>query len=114
MSKTVRRKRGDQSGLDWKLQRLESESWYNKDGSWHYVSWWTYLKPDSKEYKYEVALYHSDSGGCSFREPGPMWYLRESAQVPYRMRAKKEIHKYMRDPDYEIVLEDKPKAEYWT
>jgi hypothetical protein len=30
------------------------------------------------------------------------------------MRAKKEIHKYMRDPDYEIVLEDKPKAEYWT
>jgi hypothetical protein len=114
MSKTVRRKRGDHSRLHWNLLRIESESWYNEDGSWHYVSWWTDLKPDSKEYKKAVAIYHSDAGWTSCKEPGPMWYIRETAQVPYRRRAKNELHKFMRDADYEVMIESKPHREYWT
>jgi len=73
---------------------------------------YTYKKT-SKKGKKALARWHSES--CkSYGEPGPMWYIHETAQVPYRVRAKTELSKYKKDFDYEVILESKPHREYWT
>jgi hypothetical protein len=68
----------------------------------------------SKKGKELIARWHSDAGVCSFKEPGPMWFVREFTQAPYRARCKQEIHKYYKDEDYEVIIEDMPHLDYWT
>jgi hypothetical protein len=112
MSRTYRRKNGDPQELDWVLTKTEWTWRYWADGSmwreWRKI----HIDPKSPEGKKALNRYHSDGSKAYWR--GPMWFHKEYAQVPYRVRAKNEIHKYMRNPDYEVIIEDKPHREYWT
>ena len=45
---------------------------------------WMPLDKDSKEYKKAMAIYHSDSGTFSFKEPGPSWFRKLFTERPQR------------------------------
>lgn len=66
-----------------------------------------------KDFKKGWWTYHSDSirfmSGCK----GPSWFINEFVQRPYRRKAKRELHKYLRNEEYEVMIEDKPKRIYW-
>lgn len=122
MSRTVRRKnvrlpkweiteiiRNDDVDLT-KFEHIQI--WY--PGRPFIVYYKGYYKKDTKEYKKAKAKFYTDVGTNSFREPGPMWFIREFSQAPYRARAKNELANYKKYTDYEVVLESKPKLRYWT
>ncbi len=50
----------------------------------------------------------------NFKEPGPHWYRNLTSDRPLRRRAKNEIQKFMRDPNYDVVIDSKGKLDYWT
>lgn len=83
-------------------------------GGRYYTAYDFYYSKTSKKGKQIVARWHSDAGVNSFKEPGPMWYVREFTQVPYRARAKQEIHKFFKDEEYEVIIESMPHLDYWT
>lgn len=123
MSRTYRRKSGKQE--DWflvdscyELEEALAKTDANKIvlsayGRSYRPSYDIIYDKHSKYGKRELALYHSDNYS-RFGEPGPMWFIREYTQVPYRMKCKTALHKFMRDPDYEVALETMPHLDYWT
>lgn len=68
----------------------------------------------SKEYKKGSARFHSDAGTYSYKEPGPSWFRNVTAQRPYRRDAKKQLHKFIKHEEYEVIISSKPKLEYWS
>lgn len=94
MSRTFRRKRGDQFMLWFYTRNAPNKS--------------------SAEYKRGYAMFHSDNANCSFKEPGPSWFRNMFSQRPLRARARAEIHKYLVNPEYEVVLDYNPPLPYWT
>lgn len=114
MSRTYRRKSGDQSDLHWVLR---DRDWIWVDGDDLYQRHCvveTHVDRNSKEGKKRLAKYYSDAGTHRCREPGPMWFIRETAQRPYRRRANNEIRKFMRNPEHEVMIESMPHRDYWT
>jgi hypothetical protein len=83
-----------------------------------YDLWWprVYVPFDkqSKEYKKGVAKFHSDAGTTNCKEPGPSWFRNLYTERPLRRQSKREIRKFMLDPDYEPIIDKKGKLEYWT
>lgn len=63
-----------------------------------------------------VAKFYSDSGVWNFKEPGPSWFRRMSRTVPNRRHTKRELHKFMKNTDYEPMVFDflHKHANYWT
>ena len=105
MSRTFRRKWGDQHDLQWALT-----DYIFIDGSMRRIK----IDPKSKEGRKNVARYHSDAGTNRCKEPGPSWFRTEFTQSPYRARARSELRKALFDEDCEVVLESMPCLEYWT
>lgn len=124
MSRTYRRKTGKQE--DWFLEDHWNELadalaadgaekiTLSNAGCWCRTNYVVYYSRDSKIGKKKLAQYHSDAYTHGCREPGPMWALREFCQRPYRREAAREISKFLRDADYEVVLRSKPRHGYWT
>jgi len=106
MSRTYRRKSGDQTNLNWATHEFK-----RLPGTWHWER--VPLDPQSKEYKASVARYYSDRQ-YTFKEPGPSWFRRLFTERPQRRHAKRELNKYLLDPDYEVILNEKDPLEYWT
>ena len=44
---------------------------------------------------------------------GPSWFHRMFSQKPHRMRAKKEIHKFLRDAEHEVIISKPPQIYWW-
>ena len=77
---------------------------------------WEYIPTDtnSQEYAKRVALHKSDAGTTDFKEPGPSWFRNLFTERSQRREAKRQLHKYKQDPDFEVVLNEKDPLEYWT
>lgn len=107
MSRTYRRKSGEEPW--WLLS--EWVNCFTPSGNYSHV---VRIKtdPKSKEVIKEMAKYHSDSfHKKSWQWPG--WAIAEFIQRPYRRKAKREILKFLDDPDYEVILRPVPRKGYW-
>jgi len=71
-----------------------------------------YIDPKSYEGKRRLARFHASSYSVMIWN-GTSEFIREYAQVPYRMTCKTELAKFIKDNDYEIVLESKPVRPYY-
>lgn len=71
------------------------------------------IDPKSVEGKKRIALYHADSDHYFYNGIGPSWFYTLFCQKPYRQRARQELHKFKRNPEYEVLIEDKPHQIYW-
>jgi hypothetical protein len=110
MSRTFRRKGGRSNG------RID-EGWYTSDLVRHENSWcWTRIPypKDSKEFKKGYAKYHGDHGTHNCKEPGPSWFRNLTNTRPLRQQGRQEIHKWMRDEEYEPLIDAMGYLEYWT
>ena len=126
MSRTYRRIRYRQmwgSDLDWVLRDSvyglenvpnETENIHLDPWSWRGDSYRFFYKKDSHEGKKRIAKYFSDAGTHRFKEPGPSWFRNLFTQRPLRRHGKRELQKFLFDPEYEVIIEEKPPLEYWT
>ena len=106
MSRTFRRKSGDNQDKKYVLSKHVrvpgSYFWYREP-----------MKPNSAEYIKTNARYHSDNYR-NFKEPGPSWFRNLTAERPQRREAKRQLYKYMHDPEFEVILNGKDPLDYWT
>ena len=115
MSRTYRRKNGKKNGY-------LNEEWYTRDyvrlespsdpGYFYYA--WVWLDPKSREVIVALAKFHGDHGTHSCKEPGPSWFRNLTTERPARRHAKRELQKFMQDPDYEPMILPMDPLEYWT
>jgi hypothetical protein len=110
MSRTYRFNKGKDS-------YLVDKSWILKD----YVSddafGWrksrkNFTDPKSVEGKVRLARFHSDMKYGVMIGNGPSWFNRLFAQKPHRQNARRELHKFNRNPDHEVII-CKPSQIYW-
>jgi hypothetical protein len=89
------------------------ESWNDR---WVYRYLWErfYHYPTEEEMKKAEAVFHSDAGTWDFKEPGPRWFRNQFETRPSRRKNKRELQKYMLDPEYEPMCFTKGPLEYWT
>lgn len=106
MSRTKRRKQALEYDMYWCLTE-----YVRVPNSWQWVR--VPIPPKTKEYKKALAEYHSDAFR-NFKEPGPSWYRNLFAERPQRRTSKHELHKFMLDEEYEVMLNPKDKLPYWT
>lgn len=89
--------------------------WVRYDPSWYWTEHYEFkYKKNSKEGKKRIARYRSDAGTHNFKEPGPSWFRNLYTERPNRRKAKRELQKFLRDTEYEPMIEAKPPLEYWT
>lgn len=104
MSRTVRRKNA-------KLPIWVSQPWVRVEREGY---WAIYVRPpiDFKNPAYIESKreWHQDSH--SGRYSPPSWW-NNLYQRKHRVKAREELSKWMRDEEYEIILEDKPHRDYW-
>jgi hypothetical protein len=106
MSRTYRRKGGDQSDLVWRTSKMVKVPgrliWY-----------WEKMDPNSKEYKQEINKWHSDYGTAHYSRSAPGWWITLTSQRPYRRDSKRKIQKWLLDPEYEVIINSKEPLPYW-
>jgi hypothetical protein len=107
MSRTYRRK---SLPVPKYVTREHVWSWYFGGAHHHY----RYFEVGSHEYKKALAKHFSDTGTYSHKEPGPSWFRNLYTERPQRREAKRQIHKYFLDEEFEVILNEKDKLEYWT
>lgn len=107
--------------VDWNI-REEEVVWEDVDTIKHcldYSAWISKVyytvvyKADSKTGKKMLAKARRDAV-IRFKEPGPSWFRNLYTERPLRRQTKRELQKYMADPDYEPMIYSKGKLEYWT
>ena len=120
MSRTYRRKSTTQNGMWADLGYFTSEyayKLYDMEGrSFNERYMRIPFEKGSPEYQKGKAKFHSDAGTQSFKEPGPSWFRRMFHKM-YKSHVRQELHKFMRDPDYEVDLHDSTEKyfmDYWT
>lgn len=109
MSRTYRRKNTTRVGWATTLEYHTSD-FVKTESGWQWVPY----PKDSKEYKKGYAKYHGDHGTHNFKEPGPSWFRNLFSTRPERRKAKRELHKYMMNDEYEPMIDSKGKLPYWT
>lgn len=73
---------------------------------------WVIIDPqDRKRYGRARAKRHKESSTGNERTPGHIF--RKNREHEYRQTTKCEIHRYLMNSEYEIVLHDKPKSHMW-
>lgn len=111
MSRTYRRKSTKRINWWCSIEHYVTEL-RRVEGRWRFERF--YFEKDSKEYKKGVARYHSDAATTNCKEPGPSFFRNLTAQRPHRRESKRELQKFLSDPDYEVMILSMPKLEYWT
>jgi hypothetical protein len=48
------------------------------------------------------------------KEPGPSWFRNLFTERPQRREAKRQLNKFLLDPDFEVLLDSKATLEYYT
>ena len=56
----------------------------------------------------------SDAKTTNSKEPGPSWARNLWSQRPYRRSSKRELQKYMNNPEYEPMILAMEPLPYWT
>lgn len=69
---------------------------------------------NSKTGRKLVKVAMSDAKTHNFKEPGPSWFRNLYSQRPYRRSSKRELQKYINNPDYEPMILSKEPLPYWT
>lgn len=107
MSRTYRLKKDKHLSkwvlIDWHFTDRAGCVWYKE-----------YHDAKSTEGKKRLAKHHSDAKWLFYNERGPGWFHNYYSQRPYRRDAKNQLHRYVREEDFEVQLLRKPKREYWT
>ncbi len=111
MFRTYRRKNSTKNGMCSHLEYFISE-WVHKEG-FQYRERIEFPK-NSKEYQKGKAKFHSDGATTSFKEPGPSWFRNIFSDRPLRQKAKRELHKFIKNEEYEPIIESKGILPYWT
>ena len=106
MTRTYRRMNASYNDKRWECSELV------RVARWHWVR--VDYPVGSEKYKKSSARYHSDAGTYNYREPGPSWFRNITAERPHRRSAKKQLHKFIKDYEYEVLIMNKPKLEYWS
>lgn len=78
-----------------------------------YQGYWAPLDKSSAEYRKNLALFHSDRKWRAWLPNGPGWFHNLMAQRPYRRDVKNQIHRCIRDEDFEVQITRKPPRGYW-
>jgi hypothetical protein len=113
MSRTIRRKDGHGWCYGHSHVLRDYQKVYQTDGEHEWSVWmYVHIDPKSKEGKKLVAQFHSDAKTWG-NSHGPGWFIAEFIQQPYRQDARRQIQKWMRDEDFEVIIADKPKRIYW-
>lgn len=60
-----------------------------------------------------LAKFHSDKKHHWMNWRGPSWFHNTYSQRPHRRRSRREIQKYLLDPEHEVIIESMPHREYW-
>ena len=47
-------------------------------------------------------------------EPGPSWFRNLRSERPQRRESKRQLNKFLLDPEFEVLLDSKPHLEYYT
>jgi len=68
----------------------------------------------SKEYIKAKAIYFTDSGSHNCKEPGPSLFRTLYTERPQRREAKRQLHNYMKNEEFVVILNPKNKLPYWT
>lgn len=99
---------------------------YSEDGRWTKTYVWV-EHPTIKAYYYvdvpkvgkdlakSLSKHHGDHGyttGCGGGS-GPGKWFRQNEQQSYRANAKQELHEYLRNEEYEVMILANPKLPYW-
>jgi hypothetical protein len=105
MSRTYRRK-DLKSDISWVGSELQ---WLNLPYSWGAVR----VPMIGGKLVKALAEYHSDAYH-NFKEPGPTWWRNTTAERPQRRINKRELQKFMLDPEYEPMCFDMVHLVYWT
>lgn len=92
------------------IQRIEHSIYSVKLGQLYRV---TYTQK-SEHGKRMISKWHSDSGVRDFKEPGPSWFKKLYTIRPERRKSKRDLKKFISDPNYEIIFHEKYYYEYWT
>jgi len=111
MSRTFRRRNG--VGNNWSDFEYHTGE-YIRVGKGIWARVYVPYPKNSKEYKKGKARFHSDAGTTRCKEPGPSWYRNLTTERPLRRKSKRELQKFMLDPNYEPIVEEKGKLDYWT
>ena len=106
MSRTYRRKSGDHTDLEWQTREMIRVPGY-------YIWHWVPMDPKTKQYKKVVNKYHSDAGTQKFHNCPSGWWVNMVMQRPHRRDAKRQLKKWMTDPEYEVILNAKEPLPYW-
>ena len=106
MSRTIRRK----SGFGKNHLKDEMDDW---DAHVCYMGHVPQVDPKSDEGKRRIARYHSDASRLCHWWPGPAWYRHAIIDVPWRLEGRRQLRRYMRDPEFVVILNSKDPLEYW-
>lgn len=112
MSRTYRRKPSSKRHFSYYFLTHESIFIKTDFGTYHHI--WVKRDTESKEYKRDMAKFYSDSGTFKFKEPGPSWFRNLYTERPQRREAKRQLHKYLLDQEFEVILNPKDRLDYWT
>lgn len=119
MSRTFRRKGYEEANMPWKEGTKTAgfyteTDWYsvkNKDGSRNmWANYAAYRKPTRDEHNKAYWSIHSDNHPNAW-SPG-RWY-RNNRMKENRMLTKTELFKYMKNTDYEVMVEANPRSCLW-
>jgi hypothetical protein len=112
MSRTYRRKENSKRHYSYYFLEHESITVRTENGTWYHF--WVKRDKLSKEYIKDKAKFHADCGTFKHKEPGPSWFRNVYTERPQRREAKRQLHKYLLDQEFEVILNPKDKLEYWT
>ena len=48
------------------------------------------------------------------KEPGPSWFRNLFSERPQRRESKRQLNKFLLDPEFEVLLDSKAHLEYYT
>jgi hypothetical protein len=66
---------------------------------------------DRKKYGRALAERHSESSHANERSPN-RWF-RQNREREYRRHSDREIHRFKLNPEYEVIIHNKPKSHMW-
>lgn len=72
------------------------------------------IDPKSKLGIVLLARFHADMKAHVMIMNGPRWFNNLMSDRPHRRESKRQIHKFMLDPEnFEVCLLNKPHKDYW-